>query len=95
MAYLFGTALTGLLVAKQRTISSLLGFLGFFFLLAVRLLLPLLDLFALRLHGRGMPVSRVSTVSFLASLSINVASSAAVVCIVGAIALAARGERRF
>jgi len=95
MAYLFGTALTGLLAFKQRTISSLLGFMGFFFLLAVRVVLPLFDLFVLRLHGRGMPLSRVSTVTFLASLSINVASAAAVLCIVGAIALASRSELRF
>jgi hypothetical protein len=95
MAYLFGTVLTALLVVKQRTVSSVLGFMGFFFLLGVRAVLPLIDLYALRLRGRGMPLTRVSTVTVLADLAINIASSAAVLCIVGAIAIAARNERRF
>lgn len=95
MAYLFGSALTLLLVAKQRTVSSIMGFLGFFFLLAVRAVLPVIDLFVVRMRGRGMPLARVNTVTVLASLAINLASAAAVLCIVGAIAIAARNEKRF
>ncbi len=94
MAYLFGSALTLLLAVKQRTVSSIMGFLGFFFLLAVRSVLPMIDLFVLRLRGRGMAVARVNTVTVLASLAINLASAVAVLCIVGAIAIAARNEKR-
>jgi len=94
MAYLFGSVLTLLLVLRQRTVSSVLGFLGFFFLLAVRVVWPLFDAFAIRLQGRGMPLARVSSVTILANLAANIASAAAVLCIVGAIALAARDESR-
>jgi len=94
MAYLFGTALTIWLVVKQRTASSVLGFTGFFFLLAVRMVFPLFDVFAGRLQARGMPMSRVSAVTVLANLAINIASAAAVLCIVGAIALAAGSDSR-
>jgi hypothetical protein len=94
MAYLFGTLLTGLLAIKQKTISAILGFVGFFCLLGVRTVLPLIDLYALRLRGRGMAVARANTVTVLADLAINVASAAAVLFIVGAIAIAARDERR-
>ena len=94
MAYLFGSVLTLLLAIRQRTVSSILGFLGFFFLLAVRIVWPLFDVLTIRLRGRGMPLSRVGSVTILANLAVNVASAAAVLCIVGAIALAARGESR-
>jgi hypothetical protein len=95
MAYLFGSLLTLLLIVKQRTVSSVMGFLGFFLLLVVRSVLPLVDLFTLRLHTRGMPLPRVTAATILASLAINLASAVAVLFIVGAIALAARNERRF
>jgi hypothetical protein len=94
MAYLLGSVLTLLLAARYRTVSSALGFLGFFLLLAVRLSLPTLDLFALRLQGRGMPLPRVNVVTILADLTMNLTSAVGVLCIVGAIALAARDERR-
>jgi len=94
MAYLFGSILTLLLVIKQKTVSSVLGFLGFFFLLGVRTVLPLLDPLAVRLQYRGMPLPQAGVVTVLANLAINLASAAAVVCLVGAIALAARNERR-
>ena len=94
MAYLLGSVLTLLLVIKHRTVSSALGFLGFFLLMVVRLVLPTADLFALRLQGRGMPLSRVNAVAVLADLAVSLSSAAAVLFIVGAIALAARDEKR-
>lgn len=94
LAYLLGSVLTLVLAIRYKTISSALGFLGFFLLLAVRLTLPTLDLFALRLQGRGMALPRVNAVTILADLSMNLTSAVGVLCIVGAIALAARNERR-
>jgi hypothetical protein len=91
-AYLLGCFLTLFLVIRRRNPSSVLGFLGFFFLLAVRIVLPLFVLFTTRLHGRGMPLLRVNVITGLAQLALNLVSAAAVLCIVGAIALAARSE---
>ncbi|MBM4429185.1 MAG: hypothetical protein FJ026_02410 [Chloroflexi bacterium] len=91
-AYLLGCLLTLFLVIKRRNPSSVLGFLGFFFLLAVHIVLPLFVHFATRLHGRGLPLIRVSVITGLAQLALNLVSAAAVLCIVGAIALSARSE---
>jgi hypothetical protein len=93
MAYLFGVILTLLLAIRQKTVSSVLGFLGFLFLLGVRLVLPMFDVFTVRLQGRGMTLTRVGALVALANLAVNLASATAVVCLVGAIALASRSER--
>jgi len=95
LAYLLGTILTLMLVLKHKNVSSALGFLGFFLLVGVQVVSPLTTLFTLRLHSRGMPLTRASTLSAFASMLLNLISALAVLCIVGAISLAARNERRF
>ena len=94
LAYVLGTVLTLLLAAKRKNVSSALGFLGFFLLVAVQLALPLTTPFAVRLHGRGVALTRATVISAFADLSLNLISAVAVLCIVAAIALAARNERR-
>lgn len=92
LAYVLGAVLTGIIVARRKNASSALGFLGFFLLAAVQLVLPLITPYALRLHSRGLDLSRATVVSAFASLSLNLISAVAVLCIVGAIALASRRE---
>jgi purine-cytosine permease-like protein len=94
LAYLLGAVLTALIAARRRNASSVLGFLGFFLLVAVHLVLPLISPYALRLHSRGLDLTRVTVVSAFAQLSLNLISAVAVLCIVGAIALASRSEWR-
>jgi purine-cytosine permease-like protein len=94
LAYLLGAVLTALIAARRRNASSVLGFLGFFLLVAVQLVLPLITPYALRLHSRGLDLSRATVVSAFAQLSLNLISAVAVLCIVGAIALASRNEWR-
>lgn len=93
LAYVLGAVLTGIIVARRKNASSVLGFLGFFLLAAIQLVLPLITPYALRLHSRGLDLSRATVVSAFASLSLNLISAVAVLCIVGAIALASRHER--
>ena len=93
LAYVLGAVLTGIIVARRKNASSVLGFLGFFLLAAVQLVLPLITPYALRLHSRGLDLSRATVVSAFASLSLNLISAVAVLSIVGAIALASRHER--
>jgi hypothetical protein len=95
LAYVMGAVLTCLLVARRRNVSSLLGFLGFFLLVAVQLVSPFTTSFIVRLHGRGVPLTRASVLSGFVSLLLNLISAVAVLSIVGAISLAARNERRF
>lgn len=95
IAYLLGTVLTLMLVSRRKNPSSALGFLGFFLLVAVQMVSPLVNLFDVRLHDRGMALTRATTIAVFASLTLNLISAVAVLCIVGAIALAARNERRF
>ena len=94
LAYVLGAVLTAMLVARRKNVSSVLGFLGFFLLMAVQLVLPLITPYALRLHGRGIDLSRATVISAFARLSLNLISAVAVLCIVGAIALASRHEWR-
>ncbi len=93
LAYLLGTILTLMLIVKRKNVSSALGFLGFFLLVAVQAVSPLTTLFTIRLHSRGMPLTKASTLTAFASLLLNLISAVAVLCIVGAISLAARNER--
>jgi purine-cytosine permease-like protein len=94
LAYLLGAVLTALIAARRKNISSVLGFLGFFLLVGVHLVLPLITPYALRLHSRGLDLGRATVISAFASLSLNLISAVAVLCIVGAIALASRHEWR-
>jgi purine-cytosine permease-like protein len=94
LAYLLGAVLTAVIAARRKNVSSVLGFLGFFLLVAVQLVLPLITPYALRLHGRGLDLARATVVSAFANLSLNLISAVAVLCIVGAIALASRNEWR-
>lgn len=92
LAYVLGAVLTAALAARRKNASSVLGFLGFGMLVAVQLILPLISPYALRLHGRGVDIARVTLISAFANLSLNLISAVAVLCIVGAIALAARNQ---
>jgi len=92
LAYVLGAFLTAMLVVRRRNVSSVLGFLGFFLLIAVQLVLPLITPYAVRLAGRGLDLSRATVISAFARLSLNLISAVAVLCIVGAIALASRRE---
>lgn len=94
LAYLLGAVLTALVAARRKNVGSVLGFLGFFLLVAVQLVLPLIAPYALRLHSRGVDVGRVTVISAFAQLSLNLISAVAVLCIVGAIAWASRNEWR-
>nr|MBC7244643.1 hypothetical protein [Chloroflexota bacterium] len=91
LAYLLGTGLTCILVLKRRNISSALAFLGFALLAAVQAVAP----FTARLYGRSMALTRAAFVSAFATLVLNLISAVAVMCIVGAIALATRNKRQF
>jgi len=94
LAYVLGAVLTALIAARHRNVSSVLGFLGFFLLVAVQLVLPLITPYALRLNSRGLDLGRATVISAFANLSLNLISAVAVLCIVGAIALASRNEWR-
>ena len=94
LAYVLGAVLTALMAARRKNVSSVLGFLGFFLLVTVQLVLPLITPYALRLHSRGLDLSRATVISAFASLSLNLISAVAVLCIVGAIAAASRNEWR-
>jgi purine-cytosine permease-like protein len=94
LAYLLGAVLTAIIAARRKNVSSVLGFMGFFLLVAVQLVLPLFTPYALRLQSRGLDLSRATVISAFANLSLNLISAVAVLCIVGAIALASRDEWR-
>lgn len=94
LAYALGAVLTAVIAARRKNVSSVLGFLGFFLLAAIQSVLPLVTPYALRLHSRGIDVSRITIISAFAQVSLNLISAVAVLCIVGAIALASRNEWR-
>lgn len=94
MAYLLGAALTGVLMAKRRNISSALAFLGFMLLIAVQTVWPFTTPFTVHLFSRGMTWTRASLISSFATVVFNLISAIAVLCIVGAIALATRDTRQ-
>lgn len=94
MAYLLGAALTGVLMAKRRNISSALAFLGFMLLVAVQAVWNFTMPFAVRLSGRGMPWTRAALIATFATFVLNLIAAVAVLCIVGAIAMATRNQRQ-
>jgi len=94
LAYVLGAALTTLMAARRKNISSVLGALGFILLVVVQLVMPLITPYTLRLHSRGLELGRATVISAFANLSLNLISAVAVLCIVGAIALASRNEWR-
>jgi|GEM_PF-1848791 len=95
LAYLLGGILTLMLAIRRKNVGNVLGFLGFFLLLAVQAVSPITTMFTISLYDRGMPFTRASSIIALASLTLNLVSAVAVLCVVGAIALATRTERRF
>ncbi|MGQ9493264.1 MAG: hypothetical protein ACUVR2_05825 [Anaerolineae bacterium] len=95
LAYLLGTGLTCILALKRRNISNALAFLGFTLLAAVQAVGVFTAPFTARLYGRGMTLTRAAFVSTFATLILNLISAVAVICIVGAIALATRDKRQF
>jgi hypothetical protein len=92
-AYVLGSVLTLVMLVRRKTVSSALGFLGFFLLAAVQAVSPFTTQFNMSLYVRGVPFTRASTLIALASATLNSISAVAVLCIVGAIALASRPER--
>ncbi|MBC7261176.1 MAG: hypothetical protein H5T63_04100 [Chloroflexi bacterium] len=94
MAYLLGAALTGVLMAKRRNLSSALAFLGFMLLVAVQAVWNFTMPFTMRLSGRGVPVTRAALLSAFATFVLNLIAAVAVLCIVGAIAMATRNQRQ-
>ncbi len=95
LAYLLGSILTLTLVIRRKSLSNALGFLGFFLLGAVQAVSPFTTQFNVSLYVRRIPFAKASTLLALATVTLNFISAVAVLCIVGAIALAARSERRF
>lgn len=94
LALALGLALTLTLALRRRNVSSALGFLGFFLLLAVQMVVPWVAPLAARLHVRGVALNRATFIAAFADLVMNLISSLAVLSIVGAIAFASRNERR-
>jgi hypothetical protein len=94
LAYLLGSILTLFMLLRQKNVSSALAFLGFFLLVAVQAVSPFTTRFNMSLYVRGVPFARASTLLALAGATLNAISAVAVLCIVGAIALASRSERR-
>jgi peptidoglycan/LPS O-acetylase OafA/YrhL len=94
LSYALGLALTLVLVWRRRNLSSVLGLLGFFLLLAVQALVPFTTPFAQRLQVRGVALNRAVVIAAFADLVLNLISSLGVLSIVGAIALASRREPR-
>ena len=93
LSYLLGVVLTLAMLFRHRNVSHALGFLGFFLLAAVQAVAPFTTQFNMSLYVRGVPFARASTLMALASATLNSISAVAVLCIVGAIALAARTEK--
>jgi len=94
LAYALGFALMLMLALRRRNVSSVLGFLGFSLLLAVQMFTPLTAPYALRLQFRGVALTRATVIAAFAELVLNLISALAVLCIVGAVAMAARVEKR-
>jgi hypothetical protein len=93
LSYLLGGILMLLLLVRRKNVSHALGFLGFFLLAAVQAVSPFTNEFSMSLYVRGMPFARASTLMSLASATLNSISAVAVLCLVGAIALASRNEK--
>ena len=93
LSYLLGGILTLVMLMRRKNVSHALGFLGFFLLAAVQAVAPFTTEFSMSLYVRGVPFARASTLMALASATLNSISAVAVLCLVGAIALAARSER--
>lgn len=94
LAYLLGAALSGALVIKRRNVSSALAFLGFMLLVAVQAVWNFTTPFAMRLSGRGVPQTRAALISTFAAFVLNLIAAVAVLCIVGAIAMATRNRNK-
>jgi len=94
LAYLLGAGLTCLLVVKCKDISSALAFLGFILLVVVQAVWTFTAPFTARLYARGITLTKATLISTFATLVLNLISAVAVMCIVGAIALATRNKER-
>lgn len=94
-AYLLGSILTLVMLIRHKNVSNALGFLGFFLLGAVQAVAPFTTQFNMSLYVRGVSFARASTLIALASATLNSLSAVAVLCIVGAMALAAKDEKSY